>query len=137
MYKQYQKSMDVSRTSLSAGEIIRAVLVGDPAVASRTSKVFPVVADEAKLPYIVYRRSQLENAAVKGRMGADTVGIEILCYTEQYTPGVELAEAVRAALDGKQSEIDGLVMRSCHLTDSEEGWQDDAYVQQLVFTVKI
>ena len=43
----------------------------------------------------------------------------------------------RGALDGVQGETDGLVMRSCHLVDSEEGWQDDAYVQQLVFNVKI
>lgn len=129
--------MAVNKSSLSAGEIIRAVLVEDPEVAARTTKVYPVVADEAKLPYVVYRRIQLEQDATKGRRGADTIGIEVLCYTEQYTPGVELAEAVRDALDGKQAEVDGLVMRSCHLSDSEEGWQDDAYVQQLVFTVKM
>lgn len=129
--------MAVNKSSLSAGEIIRAVLVEDPEVAARTTKVYPVVADEAKLPYIVYRRTQLEQGATKGRRGADTVGIEVICYTEQYTPGVELAEAVRDALDGKQAEVDGLVMRSCYLSDSEEGWQDDAYVQQLVFTVKM
>ena len=41
------------------------------------------------------------------------------------------------ALDGAQGEKDGLVMRSCYLADSEEAWQDDAYVQQLVFNVKI
>lgn len=129
--------MAVNKSSLSAGEIIRAVLVEDPEVAARTTKVYPVVADEAKLPYIVYRRTQLEQDAIKGRRGADTVGIEVICYTEQYTPGVELAEAVRDALDGKQATVDGLVMRSCYLSDSEEGWQDDAYVQQLVFTVKM
>lgn len=129
--------MAVNKSSLSAGEIIRAVLVEDPEVAARTTKVYPVVADEAKLPYVVYRRTQLEQDATKGRRGADTIGIEVLCYTEQYTPGVELAEAVRDALDGKQAEVDGLVMRSCHLSDSEEAWQDDAYVQQLVFTVKM
>ncbi|MEG1345884.1 MAG: hypothetical protein RSC78_04060 [Acidaminococcaceae bacterium] len=50
---------------------------------------------------------------------------------------VELAETVRDALDGAQGEIPGLVMRSCYLVDSEEAWQDDAYVQQLVFNVKI
>lgn len=48
-----------------------------------------------------------------------------------------MAEAVRAALDYAQGESDGLVMRSCILNDSEEAWQDDAYVQQLVFSVKI
>lgn len=129
--------MAVSKSSLSAGEIIRAILIADTEVSTRAKKVFPVVEDSAELPYIVYRRTQLEQDPVKGKRGADTVGIEILCYTKQYTEGVELAEAVRDALDGKQGESDGLVMRSCYLADSEEAWQDDAYVQQLVFNVKI
>lgn len=129
--------MGVSKSSLSAGEIIRDILVNNAEVAAHAKKVFPVVEDSAELPYIVYRRTQLEQEPAKGRRGADTVGIEILCYTQHYTEGVELAEAVRDALDGAQGEKDGLVMRSCYLADSEEAWQDDAYVQQLVFNVKI
>lgn len=129
--------MGVSKSSLSAGEIIRDILVNNAEVAARAKKVFPVVEDSAELPYIVYRRTQLEQEPAKGRRGADTVGIEILCYTQHYTEGVELVEAVRDALDGAQGEKDGLVMRSCYLADSEEAWQDDAYVQQLVFNVKI
>lgn len=129
--------MAVNKSSLSAGKIIRAMLIEDSEVMARANKVFPVVEDSAELPYIVYRRTQLEQDPTKGRRGADTVGIEILCYTKGYTEGVELAEAVRGALDGAQGESDGLVMRSCYLADSEEAWQDDAYVQQLVFNVKI
>ena len=129
--------MAVSKTSLSAGEIIRAVLIEDSEVMARANKVFPVVADSAELPYIVYRRTQLEQDPTKRGRGADTVGIEILCCTENYTEGAELAEAVRGALDGAQGESDGLAMRSCYLADSKEVWRDDAYVQQLVFNVKI
>ena len=129
--------MAVSKSSLSAGEIIRAMLIEDNEVMARVNKVFPVVEDKADLPYIVYRRTQLEQDPTKAGRGADTVGIEILCYTAGYTEGVELAEAVRGALDNRQGETDGLIMRSCYLTDSEEAWQDDAYVQQLVFNVKI
>lgn len=129
--------MAVSKTSLSAGEIIRAILANDSEVTTRANKIYPVVEDRADLPYIVYRRTQLKQDPIKNGRGADTVGIEILCYTKQYTEGVELAEAVRNALDGAQEETDGLVMRSCYLEDSEEAWQDDAYVQQLVFNVKI
>ncbi len=130
--------MAVSKSSLSAGEIIRAILIADSEVMARANKVFPVVVEgEAILPYIVYRRTQLEQVPTKAGRGADTVNIEVLCYTGHYTEGVELAEAVRDALDGVQGESDGLVMRSCYLADSEEAWQDDAYVQQLVFNVKI
>ena len=129
--------MAVSKSSLSAGEIIRAVLTSDPEVTARAKKVYPVVEDTAELPYVVYRRTQLEQGQVKGRRGNDNVTIEVLCYTKGYTEGVELAEAVRDALDNKTAESDGLVMRSCYLTGSEEAWQDDAYLQVLVFNVKM
>ena len=129
--------MAVSKSSLSAGEIIRAVLTSDPEVTARAKKVYPVVEDTAELPYVVYRRTQLEQGQVKGRRGNDNVTIEVLCYTKGYTEGVELAEAVRDALDNKTAESDSLVMRSCYLTDSEEAWQDDAYLQVLVFNVKM
>jgi hypothetical protein len=129
--------MAVSKSSLSAGEIICAILVNDAEVMARAKKVYPVVEDTAELPYLVYRRTSLKQDLVKGRRGADTVSIEVLCYTEHYTEGAELAEAVRDALDGRQYDGDDLAMRSCYLEDSEEAWQDDAYVQQLVFTIKI
>ena len=126
-----------NKSSLSAGEIIRGILAADPAVTTRVNKIYPVIVDKAELPYITYRRASLQQDPVKGTRGADTVGIEVICYTAGYTEGVELAEAVRDALDGAQGEADGLVMRSCYLEDSEEAWQDDAYVHQFVFNVKI
>jgi hypothetical protein len=129
--------MAANKSSLSAGEIIRAVLMEDEEVMARANKVYPVVEDDSQLPYIVYRRMQLKQDPVKQRRGPDEVAVEVLCYTADYTEGVELAEAVRDALDGKAAQVDGLAMRSCYLSDSEEAWQDDAFVQQLVFTIRI
>ena len=128
--------MAVPKTSLSAGAVIRAVLLEDAEVAARTNKVFPVATDCAELPYILYRRTSLSpNPQKSGQPGADEIQIEVICFTERYGEGVELAEAVRAALDQITAEHDGL--RSCYLLDSEEAYQDDAFVQQLVFSVKI
>ena len=126
-----------NKSSLSAGEIIRGILAADPAVTTRVNKIYPVIVDKAELPYITYRRASLQQDPVKGTRGADMVGIEVICYTARYTEGVELAEAVRDALDGATGKSEGLLMRSCFLSDSEEAWQDDAYLQQLIFTVKI
>lgn len=130
--------MAVTKTSLSAGAIIRAVLLEDAEVAERTNKVFPVATDSAELPYILYRRTSLSaNPQKCGLPGADEIQIEVICFTERYSEGVELAEAVRAALDQVTAEHDGMRMRSCYLIDSDETYQDDAFVQQLVFSVKI
>ena len=130
--------MAASKTSLSAGEVIRAALLDDKDVMARVNKIFPVVADSAELPYISYRRAGFEqNPQKAGAPGADAIQLEVLCFTARYTEGVELAEAVRAALDHATITQGDLRLRSCTLTDSEEAYQDDAFVQQLVFTVKI
>ena len=130
--------MALKKTSLSAGAVIRYILLANKEVKRRTNSVFPIVIDKAQLPYILYRRAALlHNPTKAGAPGADTVSIEVVCYTAQYAEGVELAEAVRAALDYAHGEREGVIMRSCTLVDSEEGYEDDAYVQQLVFQVKI
>ncbi len=123
-------------TSLSAGKIIRRVLTQDATVSGMVTKVFPVVTDTATLPYVAYRRVSLDPTNIKVA-NPDTTAIEVLCFTKDYESGIALAEAVRNALDGQQAEIEGLRMRSCYLSDSEEAYQDDAYVQQLVFTIKV
>ncbi len=130
--------MAVPKTSLSAGAIVRTVLLEDPEVASRVNKIFPVAADESALPYIVYRRAALESSPQKsGQPGADVIEMEILCCTTRYGDGVELAEAVRSALDMVSAEHDGQRMRGCWLSGGEELYQDDAFVQQLIFKIKI
>ena len=104
--------MAVPKTSLSAGAIIRAVLLEDAEVSSRVNKIFPVAADEATLPYIVYRRSELvSNPQKSGQPGADEIEMEILCFAARYGEGIELAEAVRAALDMISAEHNGQRIR--------------------------
>lgn len=126
------------KTSLSAGAIIREILLNDEEVKKRINKIFPIITDKAELPYILYRRTALQHNPTKaGQPGADTITMDVLCYTAEYAPGLELAEAVRGALDYATGEKDGLKMRSCVLTDSTEGFTDDAFVQSLTFNIKI
>lgn len=130
-------------TSLSSGLLINELLSNDEGVMGVTNQVFPIVSEPgAKLPYICYRRGSNEDRAVKTLAGADTAVIEVLCYADNYAHSVQMAEAVRKAMDGVsyRYEDDGgqsLVARSIQMTDAEEGWNDDAYMQSLVFTVKI
>ena len=133
--------MAVNKTSLSAGVLIRELLLDSAEVTARTNKVYPVATDKAELPYILYRRASMEqNPQKTGNPGADTVQMEVICFAADYDDCLELAEAVRGALDNKrdmQTDDETLTMRSCLLVDSEEAWQGDAYVQQLIFNVKV
>lgn len=130
--------MAASKTSLSAGAIFRHVLLEDPAVSKLTKNVYPIVADSAELPYICYRRAgQSVTPQKAGQPGADTIQMEVLCCASSYSDSIELAEAVRSALDYTQAEYAGLIMRSCHLSGSEEDYEGDAYIQSLSFTIKV
>lgn len=130
--------MAQEKTSLSAGAVIRSLLLSDGEVAKRTSKIFPIAIDKAQLPYILYRRAALDQNPTKaGLPGADTVTMEVVCYSAKYAESVELAEAVRGVLDHASAESEGVRMRSCLLVESEEGYENDAYVQQLIFQIRI
>lgn len=120
------------------GIIVRKLLTESEAVTAAVTRVYPVVTDEATLPYVFYRRTGLQHNPVKtGMPGADTVTVEVTCCAKGYEESIQLAEAVRAALDGAQGEADGLLMRSCVLSDCVEDYESDAFVQQMIFTIKI
>ena len=132
-------------TSLSAGAALRAILMSEPAIAGTVTQIFPVYTDAAALPYISYRRTELEAVPTKsGRISADTVSMEVVIYTAGYAEGVRLAELVRQALDGisYQPDVealeDGPRLKSCRLAGSgEETYEGDAYIQPLLFSIKM
>lgn len=125
-----------AKTSISAGLIIGTILSEDPFIAAMDAEVFPVVTDEATLPYVSFRALKMENSPTKSG-GSDTLFMEVNCFSDSYAGSVELAECARAALDGKQQSLDGMIMRACFFEDREETWQDDAYVQRMIFRIKI
>lgn len=125
-------------TSLSAGLVIYDILSKSDDVKATATRVFPVAADNAKLPYVAYRCAGLETTPQKkGVPGADALLVEVGCYAADYSGVVALSEAVRAALDFTQATLDGLVLRSCILVGMGEGWEDDAYVRMLSFEIRI
>jgi hypothetical protein len=132
-------STPIPLSSLSAGDIIYLALSSDAGVAAMVTAIYPVVEPaEAVCPYIAYRRLKFEaNPQKAGQPGADTIQMEVSCYALDYEEGVELAERVRGVLDYQQHEIEGLRMRGCYLSASTEELDGDAFVQNLVFTIKI
>ena len=119
-------------TSLSIGSAIRETLVRH-GVDKRVSKIFPLVVDDATLPYILYRRAGFSQQAVKSHVKTpDVVEIEIACFAATYAESVEIAELVRKALDYGQTAA----YRGCFLIDASEHFVDDAFVQSLRFEVR-
>lgn len=123
------------KTVLSAGTAVYEVL--SERLANKVTKVFPVVTDEAVLPYVCYHREALETAVAKHAQSADTATIVVDCYAATYNGSVALAEAVREALDNVSITTSaGLNVRSSFLVDAAESWTDDAYLQSLSFKLR-
>lgn len=123
------------KTVLSAGTAVYEVL--SEKLADKVTKVFPVVTDEAVLPYVCYHREALETAVAKHAQSADTATIVVDCYAATYNGSVALAEAVREALDNVSITTSaGLTVRSSFLVDAAESWTDDAYLQSLSFKLR-
>lgn len=126
------------KSSLSAGELIRATLLEDAEICATTTRIFPVKAEDTTLPYILYRRAELEASPQKsGKPGCEKLQIELECCSQGYAEGLKLAETVRSALDFVSTENDGLQMRACHLSNASEEYQGDIFMQKLIFTIKI
>lgn len=126
----------IRRTSLSAGLAVSRMLSCSAPLSALATKIFPVWTSKATLPYVAFRRAELQHLPADPR-GADTLRIEVRCYAATYAGSVELAELVRDALDYRRFADEGLRVRAATLTGGEEFMEGDAYVQHLIFTIKI
>ena len=103
-------------SSLSASKAVFAKLMSDARITAKVQKIFPVVADEALLPYIAYRRTGFEQRGTKaGQPGADEVRVELAICAATYAESVELAELARACMDGARWRTTDTIVRSCWL----------------------
>ena len=130
----------MKKTSLSAGEIVRSVLLENEEITARTSRIFPVATPDpsaARMPYMVYARTALTTTSVKTGEPSDKISMTIYVFTEDYDSGVELAELVRGTLDHKQSRTRGV--RSSTLVGGDESYdlEANAYRQSLTFEFQI
>lgn len=120
---------------MSAGLIVMDLLQKSPAK-EMVTKIFPLITGEAELPYICYRKSGGEYIHLKKGV-RDTVYMEVWCFARDYGESVELAETVRSALEHRQTTYEDLQLTACRLTECEELWEDDAYIQKMIYYLKI
>lgn len=126
------------KTSISAGLLIYRLLSEHRGVASMATRIFPVAitADEAKMPFIVFRAVSQEPTETKPQKGFDSCQIAVDCVGSEYEEAVELAEFARAAIEDASCELEGLSLGLSTLSDREE-FYDDAFVERLVFTITV
>lgn len=129
-------------TSLSIGLLICELLEKDSGVVALAKRVYPVSSlQDEKLPYIVYTRTTSANDSTKNDM-RDSVSFFVDCYADTYAGAVNVAEAARAALEGRGKVYKGTSEKELHadyikLIDASETYADEAYIERLQFAAKV
>lgn len=104
---------------MTIGKAIYYLLSNDATVSGLVStRIFPEVADqEQAMPYIVYNiRSNDPSDVQTGPSALDTASIEIACYSTSYTQVIDVASAVRLALDRVGGTYSGVNVQSIQYT---------------------
>lgn len=107
-------------------------------------KIFPLLAqvivnpetgeeEEITFPFIVYSRTSLIPEYTKDLLTQNTVTLQIVCVSDDYVNSLEVANAVRHALELKGTSVDGMKIDPIRLQSITESTMEDAYLQTLTF----
>lgn len=103
-----------------------------------TNSVYPLVADNnAKYPFIVYRRNNLSSMANKDGYYEDTVVMEIVVVTDTYSKSIELISEVRKHLEHLEVEYDGMSISDSFITSATEEYSNNAFIQKIQISFNV
>lgn len=109
------------------------------AALSGVAPTYPVIAEEqARYPFIVYRRTNASGYAAKCRPNNVEYGVEVVVVSDKYTESVEKAESAITemfSIAGKQSQATGRTVSEVELAGASESYADEAYFQMLSFII--
>lgn len=101
-------------------------------------KVYPLVADNnAKFPFVVYRRTNLVSATCKDGIYQDEVSVEIIVVSDGYSDSIDIATNIRSLLEKQSVFYDDLEINDGTLNLATEEYSNNSYVQRLQFNFKI
>lgn len=121
--------------TLDIGKYIYSTLNGSDAI---TCKVYPLIADnDAKYPFIIYKRINLQSNGCKDGLIEDLVDIEITVVADKYSTSVELATQIRNLLERQHAEYSDLNIDDATITMANEEFSNNSFVQRMHFNFKI
>jgi len=123
--------------SLQIGKAIYQILSGDTSVKNYVgSKIFPICANEGVLaPFVVYERYNIDPEYTKDGPLQDVCVVLVNIIAKEYAECVDIAQAVRKALEGKLGVYNGVMILQNQLAGAKEDYGIDGYITQLEFSI--
>ena len=119
------------------GNDIRDILLSDSGVSEQVgTNIYPLVAHEnTKGDFIVYLRQKYEKESVKAGVYEDVCEVAVIGISDNYDNAMALASKIDNALTGTHTNDEGKVI-DIILIDSTEVFEDNKYIETLVFRIK-
>ena len=119
------------------GNDIRAILLNDEEIVKHVGdNIYPIIASENTVgDFIVYVRNKYTKSAVKMGVYQDECEVAVIGISDNYDSAIALASKIDNALSGLHTLENGVRIQIT-LSDSTETFDDDKYIETLVFTIK-
>lgn len=119
------------------GNDIRSILLKDEEIVNQVgTNIYPLIASENTMgDFIVYVRNKYSKSAVKMGVYSDECEVAVLGISDNYDSAIALASKIDNALVGLHT-LDNGVKIQITLVDSTETYDDDKYIETLVFNIK-
>ena len=123
--------------SIEIGKFIYSLLCTDSRLATLVgNKIFPlIVENETTYPFIVYKRSDMKSNYTKDIHLSDDIYIDIICVSENYLSGLEIAGIIIELLEDKRFKDKGI--EKVQSEYANEDYLENAFIQNLGFKITI
>jgi hypothetical protein len=104
----------------------------------QNAKVYPLVADNnAKFPFVIYKRVNLISDGCKDGIYEDDVTVEITVVGDKYQQTIEIANTIRGILEKQYVVFDNMIINDAKISLATEEYSGGAFVQRMQFNFKI
>lgn len=124
---------------LQLGKAINALLSANADITEKVgNRIYPLVSKvDCDFPFIVYQRMAVLPTYTKDALVSEEQNYSITVLSATYAESVELADAVRDAMELESGTFAGQRIRMVRLTSVNESWLNDTYIQELNFTLTL
>lgn len=119
------------------GNDIRAILLKNEDIIEQVkTNIYPLIAPESTNgDFIIYMRNKYNKSIVKMGVYQDECEVAVVGISDNYDSAIALASKIDNALSGYHILENGVKLQIT-LADSTETFDDDKYIETLVFTIK-
>ena len=119
------------------GNDIRDMLISNEDITAQVGdNIFPCIAPlNTEGDFIIYMRNKYAKSAVKQGIYMDECEVAVVGISENYDNAIALASKIDNSLSGQHTLENGVRLQIT-LIDSTETFDDDKYIETLIFNIK-